>query len=239
MAGVSIHPIVRGGSDTRNSEDEVNVTGRNLANKRESSSNRGGEIRSRAKHQRGFTMIELLIAVAIMMVLAAVAIPRVINAVALTRIRSAAASVSALVQQARITAEKQNVVVPFYAANVGPNNLPGVFISCSTANGGACPDGANWAVNDPYIPYSGNITNAAAASAPALVPQASLGFTTQPAGTVLYFTPLGMSSNAPQGTFTGQGFVFYLRDNRNNWAAVSVSPTGRSKVWRYTANTWQ
>lgn len=215
------------------------MTGASLESKTKSSSTRGTEIRSRADYQRGFTMIELLISVAIMMILTAIAVPRVVNAIALTRIRSAAASVSALVQQARITAEKQNVVVPFYAANVGPNNRPGVFISCSTANGGACPGGANWAVNDPYIPYSGNITNAAAASAPALVPQASLGFTTQPAGTILYFTPLGMASNTPRGTFTGQGFVFYLKDTRNNWAAVSVSPTGRSKVWRYTANTWQ
>lgn len=233
MAGVSIHPIVRGARDTRNSEDEVNVTGTSLGSKRESSSNRG-EIRSSAEHQRGFTMIELLIAVAIMMVLAAIAVPKVMNAVYLSRIRSAADNLSALLQQARVAAEQNNATVPVYITNVGPSNVPGAFISCSAAN---CPDGAAWAVNDPYVPYSGSVRNSA--NPPAALSQASLGFTAQPAGTTpVYFTSLGMISNLPAGTFTAKGFVFYLKDNEGDCAAVSLSPTGRSKVWLYTAGSW-
>lgn len=213
------------------------MTGTSLKTKKESMRDRRGELRLLTVNGRGFTILELLICLGIMMVLTAIAVPRVINAVALTRLRSAAAGVSALAQQARATAEKQNAKIPFYLTNVGPSNVPGAFISCSTAAAGPCPDGAAWAVNDPYLPFTESITNSAAP--PAVVPQASLGFTTQPAGNTLYFTPLGAISNAPAGTFTAKGFVFYLKDNRNNWAAVSVSPTGRTKVWQYTANTWQ
>lgn len=183
--------------------------------------------------RRGFTIIELLTAVGITMVLAAIAIPQVMNAVYLSRVRGAADNLSALVQQARTLAEQNNATIPVYLGNnsVGPSNRAGAFISCVT---GACPGGTAWVANDRYIVYGGSVTNSAAP--PAVLPQASLGFTTQ-AGNV-YFTPLGMISNAAAGTYTAQGFAFYLTDTRNNWAAVSVSPTGRSKVWLYTANSW-
>lgn len=182
---------------------------------------------------RGFTIIELLTAIGITMVLAAIAIPQVMNAVYLSRVRSAADDVSAIMQRARTLAEQNNATIPVYLGNnsVGPSNGSGAFISCVT---GACPGGTAWVANDTYVVYGGSVTNSTAP--PAALPQASLGFTTQ-AGTV-YFTPLGMISNLPAGTYTSQGFAFYLKDNQNNWAAVSVSPTGRSKVWLYTAGSW-
>lgn len=191
-----------------------------------------------ARRAPGFTMIELMVCVAIMVVLAAIAIPQVINAVYLSRIRSAADDLSALVQQARALAEKNNATVPVYVGNNdgGPNNGAGAFVSCISGGGTSCPGGTGWVVNDPYVPYVGSVTNSA--NPPAALAQATLGFTTQPVGTTLYFTPLGAISNVPVGTYTAQGFAFYLKDNRNNWAAVSVSPTGRSKVWLYTANSW-
>lgn len=184
-------------------------------------------------HRRGFTIIELLTAVGISMVLAAIAIPHVMNAVYLSRLRSAADGVSALIQQARSMAEQNNATIPVYILNdsVGPGNLSGAFISCIS---GTCPGGTAWVASDRYVVYGGGVTNSTAP--PAALPQASLGFTTQ-AGTV-YFTPLGMISNLPAGTYTSQGFAFYLTDARNNWAAISVSPTGRSKVWLYTAGSW-
>jgi prepilin-type N-terminal cleavage/methylation domain-containing protein len=182
--------------------------------------------------QRGFSVVELLTVMAIMMVLSAIGIPVLMNAVYASRIRSAADELSALVQQARTTAEQRNAKIPFYTANVGQSALPGGFISCSSTN---CPDAAAWKAGDPYVPYGSGVTNGLAANVPtALNP----GFLLQPAGTTLYLTPLGLASNAATGTYTASGFVFYLTDTRSNWAAVSVSPRGKSKVWLYSAGAW-
>lgn len=186
---------------------------------------------SSTTRQRGLSLIELVVAVVIMMILAAIGIPQVMNAVYASRIRSAAVNVSALIQQARATAEKRNVTVPFYVGNVGTSGVAGAFIGCSAS---ICPGAAAWAAGDPYLPYAGGIQNSV--NPPAALTQAALGFTTQPAGTTLYFTPLGSISNAAAGTYTSQGFTFYLTDGQNRWSAVSVSPTGRSKVWIWTGS---
>lgn len=212
------------------------MTGTNFGSKTESRNNCDERMQRRAERGRGFTILELMIAVAVMMILAAFAIPQAMNAVYFSRIRGAANNVSAMMQQARALAEQNNVTVPVYVANgtVGPSNSSGAFISC--ISGGACPGGAGYVAGDPYFPYAGTVTNAA--NPPAFLTQAAIGFATQPAGNTLYFTPLGAASNAAGGTFTAQGFVFYMRDNQNHWAAVSVSPTGRSRAWLYTAGSW-
>lgn len=211
--------------------DKVNVTSRLWRNENDERCGRPGETLKPVCHSRGFSMIELLIAVAVMMILAAIGIPQVMNAVYFSRIRSAADNVSMLLQQARLAAEKNNATVPFFTGNVGVNGVTGAFISCSTS-GGACPGGNAWSAGDPYVPYAGSVTNST--NPPAAVPNASLGFTPQ-AGT-LYFTPLGRISSTATGAYTSQGFVFYLTDAQNHWAAVSVSPTGRNKVWLYTGS---
>lgn len=177
---------------------------------------------------RGVTLIELCVVMAIMLVLSAIAIPQVMYAIRMSRIRSDAGSLSALIQQARGIAEQRNATVGFYAANVGTSGLPGAFISCSST---ACPDAATWNNGDPSLPYGSGVKNGTAANAPAVL---NPGFTLQTAGTTLYVTPLGTTSNAAAGSYTSKGFVFYLTDNSNDWAAVSVSPQGRSKVWVYT-----
>lgn len=173
---------------------------------------------------RGVTLIELCVVMAIMLVLSAIAIPQVMYAIRMSRIRSDAGSLSALIQQARGIAEQRNATVGFYAANVGTSGLPGAFVSC-------CPGGATWSNGDAYLPYGSGVQNGTAANAPAGL---SPGFTQQAAGTTLYVTSLGTISNAATGAYTSKGFVFYLTDNSNDWAAVSVSPQGRSKVWVYT-----
>lgn len=216
-------------------DTRLNVTRSTGRQKTRSSGECSARARSLVARAAGFTMLELLICMAIMMVLAAIAIPQVMNAVYLSRIRGAADDVSALAQQARAIAEKNNATIPLYLGNnnVGPSNSSGAFISCTN---GACPGGTAWVVNDSYIAYSGSVTNSA--NPPVALTQANLGFTPLAAGNTLYFTPLGTISSAAAGTYTSQGFAFYLSDTRNNWAAVSVSPTGRSKVWLYTAGSW-
>ena len=208
------------------------MTRRTGRHKTRSSGECSAKARPLVARHAGFTMIELLVCIAIMVVLVAIATPQVLYAIRMSRIRSDAGSLSALIQQARTAAEQHNATIGFYAANVGTRSLPGAFISCSSTHPTTnCPDGTTWNNGDPSLPYGSGVTNGTAANAPAGL---NPGFTPQTAGTTLYVTSLGTVSNVATGAYTWKGFVFYLTDNSNDWAAVSVSPQGRSKVWVYT-----
>jgi prepilin-type N-terminal cleavage/methylation domain-containing protein len=185
-----------------------------------------------ANHVAGFSLIELVVVLAISMILAAFAIPEVMSTMYSSRLRSAAAEFASLVQQARTTAEQKNVTVPVLTGTV-QGGSKGVFIACSTAS---CPSGGNgttFQTGDPFVPYGGGVTNGSTGSAPSGL---NPGFA--PAVGTLYFNPRGVTVTAPGGFSLANGFVFYLTDTRNDWAAVSVSTIGRTKVWMWNGSGW-
>lgn len=186
-------------------------------------------MKGRTSH--GFSMIELLVVVAIIGALAAIAIPALLNTIYSSRIRWAATDVAGLMQQARITAERKNATLGVYKGSV-ETNATGVYINCYTAS---CPDSSGtWQPGDPDIPYAPGVSNGLAANAPAAL---SPGFSTQPDGSTLYFNPRGFPSTSA-GALTN-GVIYYLSDTHGDWAAVSVSGAGRSKVWVWNGSSWQ
>jgi Tfp pilus assembly protein FimT len=183
-------------------------------------------------------MIEIAVVLAIVMIVAAIAIPQVMNALNRMKLRGAASDFSSLIQEARILAERQNTTLAVYAGLV-ETNVNGAFINCSITPGSSCPAGGNgssWASTDPDIPFPSGITNGSATSVPTVL---SPGFTTESAGTVLYFGPRGLPQKSSGGTYvSSNGVIFYLKDSKGDWAAVSVSGAGRSKVWMLSGSTW-
>src|SRR3954463_5773903 len=70
------------------------------------------------RRERGFTLIELMIVIAIMLVISGMAMPRVMNAIDDIRLRGASRDVIGLMQQARQAAIKQNAF--YQMGNQGP-----------------------------------------------------------------------------------------------------------------------
>jgi Tfp pilus assembly protein FimT len=179
-------------------------------------------------------MLELAIVLAIVLILAAFALPQLMRTVSMSRVRGAAIDLSGLVQQARIMAEKQNTTLAVYAGTL-TGTTQGAFINCSPNSCPAGGNGSTWQAGDPTVAFTNSVRNAAPASAPSAV-NPGHGFITEPAGTILFFNPRGLPvlNNGTPCT----GIVFYFTDSYNNWAALSVSESGRSTVWVWSANSW-
>jgi len=176
----------------------------------------------------------MAIVLGIVLILAAIALPQLMSSISMSRVRGAAVDLSGLVQQARMMAEKQNTTLALYTGTLAGTGT-GAFINCSPT---ACPSGGNgtaWQDGDPTVVLASGVTNAPAASAPSAL-NPGQGFVTEPDGTILFFNARGLPvlNNGTPCT----GVIFYFTDSYHNWAALSVSQAGRSKVWVWSGNSW-
>src|SRR5437879_2912573 len=89
----------------------------------------------RCPGQRGFSLIEILIVVLVVMIAAAIAVPNIFLAVSNLRLRASAGDLSGLMQQARILAAKNNTT---YEIRYGTRN--GARIAYVDLNGNSSFD---------------------------------------------------------------------------------------------------
>ena len=205
------------------------------------------------KSRAGFSLTELLIVLAIMLVVGGVALPSISRVVDNAKLKSAAEQLASFYQQARIRSTQDNT---YYEVLSTPPGARPAQVCLDLDGDGVC------APTEPQVQLSGLVT-LNNTGLPVTMDQTTLGFTPLSVeDSVMYnqqdrMVP-GLAWNGRgvpcQRTSTTSGcvnlitssstsrsvaWVQYLQMQRStvdiSYAAVSVSPTGRVKTWVYTA----
>jgi type II secretory pathway pseudopilin PulG len=195
---------------------------------------------------RGFSMVELLIVLFVVMVIAAIVIPNVLLAVSNIRLRASVGDLAGLMQQARILAAKNNST---YKILYGTNN--GAQIAYIDLNGNGSFD-----AGEPLIQFSRNTVPASSAPSgsggqpTAYVLAGDTGTGSYDNTNTLGYTGRGLPCNydttttpATCSTPSAKYFVYYLTSTRigaggTGWAAVVVTKGGRTKVVTWNGSSW-
>lgn len=218
----------------------------------------------RPKRRSGFSLLELLIVLVVMMVITVAAFPTINKNLQVIRLRSSAEDFASLLQRDRIQAVKDNRYYTVYFTNGASQ---------------ACMD-LDWShscgAGEPVIVLSSNVSFVTDGSGPSMDMIAcgtagnvncSAGFTglnyTQQVPTVLPsynargLPCVGNPSNPPPSWAANAtctefdmtvnprkpvGFLYELRytgTNGNTYAAVAITPAGLVSVWLYNGTSWQ
>jgi prepilin-type N-terminal cleavage/methylation domain-containing protein len=190
-------------------EVHISHTGRKVTKK----------LAKRVGTERGFSVVELVVVLAIILVLSSIAIPSLLSSMRTYRIGSAASSFSALLQRARFEAIRRNTPITVRTAVVG--GLTAVYIDL---NGNTALD-----PTEPMIQLTSDIQFVAAGGS---VPgPASTGY---PAAV----SPPGTITFGVRGTVNYPGaqtdYISYLGNPAGPnvfYSAVTVSQMGQIKAW--------
>ena len=184
----------------------------------------------------GYSLVELLIIVILVMIFSAFAIPKSTTVIANLELRGTAFDFAGLVQQARITAVQKNAT---YSVLFNLTSGSGAYVDLN-GNGSFDSD-------EPMIQFGGNANQVAApggaTGAPTNLDAAGgpLGWTAT-SGNISYNARGLPCNSAATPCGSNVNFIFYFKDSRafgaNGWAAVSITAAGRAKVWWWNGSQW-
>jgi Tfp pilus assembly protein FimT len=180
----------------------------------------------------GFSILELLVVVAIMMVLSAMIGPSIMRTINGINVQYSARNLSGLMQTARIQAVRQNTYYSIEPITYGTNTT-GYFVSPK--------QNPTYASGDAAVTLSGKTTvnpgsGSGAPNETAFI--TSLGFTVAAGTNPVTFNARGLpciSNGSTCPETAGTGFVYFVKTvgagNVTNWAAVAVTASGHAQVW--------
>jgi prepilin-type N-terminal cleavage/methylation domain-containing protein len=189
----------------------------------------------RSKHcklsARGFSLLELLIVVAITLLVATVAVPQMIVAAQNIGLRSTASSVSGLVQKARMLSVARNRSFPLASATVGSVTTVRIEL-----NGNTSLDTDEETASSLRLPRGTTFDNTGNPSAATI--------TLTPETTPPRFNSRGLPCfGNPCNVDPNKMYIAFLRQDRSfggtGWAAINVTPPGRVQVWTWDGSAWK
>ncbi len=184
---------------------------------------------SKVRNQSGFSLLELMIVVGILMVVAAMAVPKIMTSVADIRLRGTVNSASGIIQDARMMAIRDNNLRKVKYANAAAGGL--VYVDVND-------DGSPQAT-EAQVQMGSTILAYTTPTGISALTNTDLSYTPTTVSSIM-FNPRGLPCSA--ASTCGSGMVLYFTDSRTvgspGWAAVSVSPAGRVKTWMWNGSKW-
>jgi Tfp pilus assembly protein FimT len=185
----------------------------------------------------GFSLIELLAVCGLTLVIAAYAVPKTMTAMYNLRLRAGAVSAAEIFQNGRMLAIKQNRKMDVHFVN--SSGTVSVYVDSVTVNSQKDTGEPSATMNgSPTMMYTPTGTGA-----PSALTDAKLGFNLLPSPTItdVSFNSRGLPCAGSCTSISG-GFVYYFSDSRPwgkpGWAAISITPAGRIKVWTWSGTAW-
>lgn len=199
---------------------------------------RGIEFFVMKKRETGFSVLELVIVLAIALIVAAMAAPSITQAVNNYRLSASGLDMVTLLQRARTAAVESNQ--PYYVWYIGcgaPN------VACAVPASRLVP--LTVRQGDPHAVTGTSVVFQAAGPANTATLDGFVGPAPAPqVGTVIGFNARGvpcLQTANPWVCTPGQGFEWFMQSSATQaWEAITVTPAGRIRSWRQTsANTWR
>ena len=204
----------------------------------------------------GFSLLEIVIVVFVILVVTAIAVPNVLLAVANVRLRASAGDLAGLMQQARILAARTNPQTPpVYPIRYGVKNGRQIaYIDLNNSSDWSSSVTINGVtMSEPLIEFSGTVVPAAGAPSGSggqpgpyvLAGDTVIGGSSFDNTHTMAYTPRGFPcdfSSPPTCTTPAVTyFVYYLTDTRvggPGWSGVVVTKAGRTKVVNWNGSSW-
>jgi prepilin-type N-terminal cleavage/methylation domain-containing protein len=196
------------------------------------------------KSRRGFSLVELIMVMAIMLAVAAIAMPRFVTAVSDYQLKSSMVQAAGMLQQQRMKAVTLNTTLQL---TPGTKDNGRSYAWVDLAGGTAA-----YAVPDPIVELPKNIS-VVSSGYPG---DATTGLSYTPqnvSSAVIKFNARGLPcvgtggacSNivSVSGGGTQQvGFVLYFKNDKtfgvSSWGAVTITPAGRIRTWFYNGSAY-
>jgi prepilin-type N-terminal cleavage/methylation domain-containing protein len=193
-----------------------------------------------SRRAQGFSLLELIIVMAISISIVAFAAPTFLSAFYTIRLKSAASNLSGLMQQARIQAARRNAIITVkYRVN---GNVQQAYIDFNNND--------QWDAPEPIISFSGSIRMAGGPPGGAGAPPLYVLVGDTAGVTFDNTSTLGYSQRGLPCAYAGGlcatpapgYFVYYIQDLRPGnvgWGGVVVTRSGRTKPIIWNGASWQ
>ena len=210
-----------------------------------------------AKRTLGFSLLELLLTVAIIMIVAGVAIPNFMATMHSARLKGGVTDFASLLQTARIRAVSDDRYYSIYVLAAAGNNPQQGYVDIfpQNADGTSGTGGQAYNAGDPLVVISPEVVLQAQGAAPSIAAlKALLLPPTSPvvpqdesvAATAITFGPRGVPCKPLAGVCDTLGgpqayWAFFQDSVSQNWGAVTVTPAGRIQRWLFMGGangTW-
>jgi prepilin-type N-terminal cleavage/methylation domain-containing protein len=202
--------------------------------------------KTHARNQAGFSLLELTIVVALILIVTTIALLMAGNVTRSVHLQTTAADYANLLQQARIRAVQDDRYYSVVTANASSSTPAYAFIDIN-GDGTLSP-------NEPEIIFAGDVKPVTNASAPAktnlesqFLPLVSTYVTVNTTANGPTFGPRGIPcAPTTNGSYTtcpfttATSYMTFMKNVRSSsYEAITVSPAGRIRLWSYgSSGTW-